>query len=191
MKWINCTSSTSFQYSSIQRTDTSEYWVSSFLEVLHHVFRSGIPFSFRFVGVRPIPFVFVSWAEDDPVSTLKPILRSSWLVRNSKDRLWNVLCPIDIVERWHEDQIILDLLRDLQRCPGPTFHSNSISWPSIQEYYLQALDCSSLGVDRSILYSLQYVHTSFPYITLHPSTRVLLFSPTWSLGRNNEDLIQG
>ena len=45
-------------------TDTLEYWVRNFFEMYHHFCSIGIPFSFRFVVVRSVPFSFISWAQE-------------------------------------------------------------------------------------------------------------------------------
>ena len=77
--------------------------VTCFSESLSHLRGNEIPFSFRFVIAVSIPLLFV---QDQRTSNV--LARIS--ARTSK--LWNTIlfvslrCPIDVVQRWHEDDTI-------------------------------------------------------------------------------------
>ena len=75
------------------------YWMIRLFESVHHLCSDGIPFSFRFRGVHSVPCFLLSWAEECPVFLARISSRNSWLVRNSKYNVQNVL-SLSIRCRW-------------------------------------------------------------------------------------------
>ena len=64
----------SFQISTTQSTDALEHWMTGFFESFHHLCGDGISFSFRCVIESFVPLVFVSRAEECPVSSREFLL---------------------------------------------------------------------------------------------------------------------
>ena len=76
----------------------------SFFEEFHHFFSYGVPFSFKFLGVRPVPFFFVSWTEEWPRSSRYIFLNflssftgvfgrfpMTWVLGEYSTRTWSAL----------------------------------------------------------------------------------------------------
>ena len=106
---VNRTSSTfPYQESSIQRTGTTEYWMSTFFEMFHH----DISSSFRLVVVRSTPFCLLLLDRGMTSVQAETFLRKSWTFsefeRHSLEFFF--FCPINIVEHGQEDDPILKFL---------------------------------------------------------------------------------
>ena len=143
---VNRSSSTCLlRDSSIQCTDTSEYrmftflrfppwhrqWYSTFLQVCKCAFHT----MFLLLLGRGMTNV-----------RAETFLRNSWPFRKSRNILQNFLCPINVVEHWHEDDSIFKLFciyveRSDFVSPGKIFHSSSVVSPSIPINSLYTLDC--------------------------------------------------
>ena len=148
------------QDSSVERTCTSEYGMATFFEMFDHLIGFIVPFSFWFMRVRSIPFVFISRTEEWPMSSLKPfrVISHVFGIRNAV--CWiSIFCPISVVEHRHEWnyslnffwiylwslQIYLNLSENANRCESWEifFHSNSIGSPLFPENTAYSFDCWS------------------------------------------------
>ena len=124
----------------------SQHWCpwtlgDQFLWNVPHLCGDGISFWFRCVVDSSVPFFFITWAYEWPVSSREPprVIRDLFETPNAS--FWiSSLRPIDVIEHWHEGdpsfymfrlnvlilQVFLDLLEDLQRGKSwEIFHSNS------------------------------------------------------------------
>ena len=137
-----------FQVSSFQSTGSTEYGVSAFTEVEHHVLSDPIPFSIRFVRMSSEIFLSDPGPRNDECPCVNfRAYSATFLEFAIHSPSFLNFSPYSVVVHWHEDDSSCKLLRFtlynviifwilVRICndvnPGNIFHSNSIGSPSIR-----------------------------------------------------------
>ena len=134
------------QDSTTPSTNAFERVMTGFFESLYHFICCGVPVSIGKVRGFSIPLLVRSRTQKRPASLQEShrVILHFFCIRYA-NLIISFLCPIDVVEHWHEDDPVCEFFRfdalfksrwiswriRNDEIPGKMFHSNSIASPSI------------------------------------------------------------